>query len=384
VRFETESELDEFRSVVREFVDEQIAPRLFEHESKGTFPHDVLALIRDAGYTGIRLPPEYGGKGLSFQQYCVVVEEFARTGPALYLWINDSVGLTLVRRGSEEQKAKYLPRYAAGELTAAMAFSESEAGSDAAAIRTRAERRAGMWVINGRKHYISKGDSADFFIVTAVTDKEKGARGGITAFIIDRQTPGLTVSRVETTMGAKIYKLAELTFEDCAVADNAVLGEVGAGFTAAMSTLEDGRVSVAATCLGIAGKLLELMIEHAKTRKTFGAPLADRQGIRWMIADSAMELELGRALVRQTIDKMERGERIGAAASMCKLHCSEMLGRIADRAVQIHGGMGIVEGLPIERFYREVRFFRVGEGASEIQRMLIARSLLGRPSREGD
>ena len=379
-----ESGLHEFRNHVRRFVDQEIGPRLFAHETEETFPADVLALIREGGYTGLRLPTEYGGKGLSFREYCIVIEEFGRTGPALYLWVNDSVGLTLARRGTDAQKARYLSRYASGELTAAMAFSESEAGSDAAGIKTRAAQVDGRWVINGRKHYISKGDSADFFIVTAVTDREKRARGGITAFIVDRNTPGLTISRVETTMGSKIYKLAELTFEDCAVGPEAVLGEVGHGFAAAMSTLDDGRLSVAANCLGIAGRLLELMIEHAKTRHTFGAPLADRQGIRWMVADSATEIELGRALVSQTIDTLERGEPIGSAASMCKLHCTEMLGRVADRAVQIHGGMGIVEGFPIERFYREVRFYRVGEGASEIQRMLISRSLLGRPSREGD
>jgi len=380
----TESELSEFRSAVRRFVDEEIAPRFFEHETNETFPHDVLQLIRENGYTGLRLPAEHGGQAIGFREYCIVLEEFARTGPALYLWINDGLGLTLARKGSEAQKRKYLPRYAAGELTASMAFSESEAGSDAAAIRTHAELRGGRWVINGAKQYISKGDTADFFVVTAVTDKSKGARGGITAFIVDRDTPGLTVSRVDNTMGSKIYKLAELRFDDCAVGPEQILGDPGYGFGAAMTTLEDGRVSVAATCLGIANRLIELMVDHARTRRTFGAPLSDRQGIRWMIADSAVELELGRALVWNTIDKMERGEDIGAQASMCKLHCTEMLGRIADRAVQVHGAMGIVEGLPIERFYREVRFFRVGEGASEIQRMLIARSLLGRPTRDGD
>jgi acyl-CoA dehydrogenase len=380
----TDGDLDEFRVAVRRFVDDEISPRLSRHETEETFPSDVLALIREAGYTGIRIPTEYGGKGLNFREYCVVLEEFARTGPALYLWVNDGVGMTIARRGTALQRDKYLPRYAAGELTAAMAFSESEAGSDAAAIKTRAEYREGKWFITGRKHYISKGDSADFFIVTAVTDSSKRARGGITAFLVDKTTPGFTVSRVETTMGSKIYKLAELTLEECAVSEDAVLGGEGQGFAAAMATLEDGRVSVASTCLGISDRLIELMVEHVKSRRTFGTLLSDRQGIRWMIADSATEVELGRSLVEQTIDKLERDLPVGAAASMCKLHCSEALGRIADRAVQVHGGMGIIEGLSVERFYREVRFFRVGEGASEIQRILIARSLLGRPSREGD
>lgn len=379
-----ENELAEFRAEVRRFVDGTLAPRLLEHETNETFPTDVLQLIRDAGYTGMRLSPEYGGKGLTFSQYCVALEEFARTGPSLYLWINDSVGLIIQRNGTPQQQAKYLPRYSSGELVAALAFSESEAGSDAAAIRTRAEFKGGRWILNGRKHYISRGDTADFFIVTAVTDREKGTRGGITAFLVDRHAPGLSVPRVETTMGSKIHKLAEIAFEECAVDSSAVLGEVGNGFAAAMTTLEDGRLSVAASCNGIAGRLLEQMIDHAKSRRTFGAALADRQGIRWMIADAATEIELGRALVGRAIETLDRGRPLGSTASMCKLYCTEMVGRVADRAVQIFGGMGIVRGLEIERLYREVRFFRVGEGASEIQRMIIARSLLGKPARAGD
>jgi alkylation response protein AidB-like acyl-CoA dehydrogenase len=185
-------------------------------------------------------------------------------------------------------------------------------------------------------------------------------------------------------MGSSLHKLAEIVFEDCFVSDEAVVGEVSFGFLAAMKTLDDGRLAVASTCLGTAQGLLESMVEHARQRRTFGLPLSDRQGIRWMIADTVTEIELGRALLQASMARLESGEPLGANASICKLHLSEALGRIADRAVQIHGGAGLLRGQRVERLYRDVRFLRVGEGTSEVQRMLIARSVLGRPSREGD
>jgi alkylation response protein AidB-like acyl-CoA dehydrogenase len=242
-------------------------------------------------------------------------------------------------------------------------------------MRTRAYKVPGGWRIAGRKHYISGGGSADFILLLAVTDPEKRARGGITAFLVDRGTPGFTVTREEKTISS-VVKLAELTFEDCVVPDSAVLGEVGGGFTIAMESLTDGRLGVACSCIGAADRLLEMAIDHARNRRTFGEWLADRQAIQWMIADSAVELRAARAMTYDVLRQLERGEDAGTAASMCKLYASEMVGRIADRSVQIHGGMGLVRSYPVERFYRDIRHYRVGEGASEIHRMLIARSLL--------
>jgi acyl-CoA dehydrogenase len=231
-------------------------------------------------------------------------------------------------------------------------------------------------VLNGRKHYISGAHRADVVLVMAVNDPEKRARGGITAFLVERGTPGFAVTRVDTTIGSEAIKLAELTFEDCFVPEAAVLGEVGQGFKIAMSSLDSGRLGVSCSCIGTADRLLEMSAEHAKQRSTFGKPLADRQAIQWMLADSATELAAARTLTYETLRRVDAGENVGAATSMVKLYCSEMVGRVADRAVQIHGGMGLVRGFPVERFYRDIRHYRVGEGSSEIQRMLIAREVL--------
>ncbi|MGE0799611.1 MAG: acyl-CoA dehydrogenase family protein [Lautropia sp.] len=378
------TDTSELRQSVRRFVDDVVAPMLAKAERAGEMSREVLDAIAGQGFTGMRIAPEWGGQGLPFAEYCAVLEEFARLGPSLHFWLVDSLGITLERLGSPKQKDEYLRPYAAWKKTGSLCFSEPDAGSDAGAIRTRAVRRDAGWVITGRKHYISRGDTADFYFVTAVTDKALGPRGGITTFLVDRGTPGLSVPRVDVSMGSSLHRLAEVVFDDCFVPDDAVIGEVGFGFLAAMKTLDDGRLSVASTCLGTAQRLVELMVEHAKERHTFGHPLSDRQGIRWMIADSVTDIELGRALLTASMAKLEAGEPLGVRASICKLHMSEALGRIADRAVQVHGGAGLLRGQVVEQLYRDVRFFRIGEGTSEVQRMLIARSVLGRPSRDGD
>jgi acyl-CoA dehydrogenase len=243
-------------------------------------------------------------------------------------------------------------------------------------MRTRAEKVEGGWKIEGRKHWISGGHSADVVMVMAVTDPQKRARGGIGAFLVERGTPGFDVTRVDTTIGSEAIKLGELTFTDCFVADEALLGGPGEGFAIAMGSLTSGRLGVSAACIGAADRLLAMSVEHAKARSTFGQKLADRQAIQWMLADSATEIEVARAFLYDTLRHVAAGAAIGTAASMCKLFCSEMVGRVADRAVQVHGGMGLIRGYPVERFYRDIRHYRVGEGTSEIQRMLIARDLL--------
>lgn len=380
----TMNDTSELRQSVRRFVDEAVAPLLAQAEAQGQMSPELLNVIAAQGFTGMRIDEAWGGQGLSFAEYCAVLEQFARLGPSLHFWLVDSLGMTLQRLGTPAQNDRYLRPYAAWKKIGALAFTEPDAGSDAGAISTKAVRGDGGWIINGRKHYISRGDHADFFLVTAVTDKARGVKGGITTFLVERDTPGFSIGRVDVSMGSALHKLAEVNFDDCFVRDEAVLGEVGFGFLAAMKTLDDGRLSVASTCLGVCDRLLELMVDHAKERRTFGHPLADRQGIRWMIADSVAEIELGRALLQASMAQLEAGEPLGPRASICKLHMTEALGRIADRAVQLYGGAGLIRGQVVEQFYRDVRFFRVGEGASEIQRMLIARSVLGRPSREGD
>ena len=376
---ELSDELRAMRDAVRRFVAHELEPWAQEIDRSGEIPHGLIEVMQHNGYCGMRLPAEYGGGGLSLFQYCIALEEFSRLHRAFTIAANYSSGMTpmaITRHGTPEQKEKYLRGFAAGKLKSAFALTEPEAGSDPAGMRTRAEKRGDGWVLNGRKHYISGGHVADVIMVMAVTDPEKRARGGITAFLVERGTPGFSVTRVDTTIATDAIKLAELTFEDCVLPASAVVGEVGAGFKVAMRSLNDGRLSVSCSCVGAAESLLEMATTHVKVRRTFGKLLAERQAIQWMLVDSATDIAAGRALAYDTLRRLEAGKNIGSAGSICKLFCSEMVGRVADRAVQIHGGMGVIRGFPVERFYRDVRHYRVGEGASEIQRIVIARDLL--------
>jgi acyl-CoA dehydrogenase len=375
---ELSPELDELRAAVRRFVGREMEPLARQMDATGEAPAEVVTRLRDGGYLGMRLAEADGGGGVGLFAYCLTLEELSRSHRYFTLVLDYSSGLTpgaIARHGTPEQRAKYLPGLISGATRTAFALTEPEAGSDSAAIRTRAVRAPGGWRIDGRKHFISGGGSADFIMLMAVTDPEKRARGGITAFLVDRGTPGFTVTREEETIGS-IVRLAELTFENCFVPDAAVLGTVGGGFPIAMASLTDGRLGVSCSCIGAADRLLEMAVAHARDRSTFGKPLAERQAIQWMLADSAIELRAARALAYDTLRQVEAGRDVGTAASMCKVFCSEMVGRVADRVVQIHGGMGLVRSWPVERFYRDIRHYRVGEGASEIQRMLIARGLL--------
>ena len=378
IALEITPDLAEVRSAMRRFATERLEPLAEEIDRTGEIPEAAITLLRDQGYLGMRLPAEYGGGEFDLATYCLALEEFARSHRVFTLILDATSGLTpiaIARSGSAEQKRKYVRGLATGTLNASFALTEPEAGSDAAAIRTRATRGDGGWILNGRKQYISGAHRADVVLVIAVTDPAKRARGGITALLVDRGTPGFSVTRVDTTIGSEAIKLADIAFEDCFVPDGAVLGEVGAGFGIAMGSLTSGRLGVSCSCIGAADRLIEMSVAHAKARHTFGKPLAERQAIQWMLADSATELASARALVYETLRQANAGTEPTVAGGMCKLYASEMVGRVADRAVQIHGGMGLVRGFPVERFYRDVRHYRVGEGASEIQRMLIAREL---------
>ena len=369
----------ELRTALRAFTRSKLDPIAAEMDRSGEVPDSAIPLLREHGYLGMTLPSEYGGGGVDIGTYCLTLEEFSRSHRMFTLLLDYSTGLCpvgILRFGTDAQKRRWIPGLVSGDLRAAFALTEPEAGSDSAAIRTRAEKRPGGWAINGRKHYISGGHNADVLLVIAVTDPEKRARGGISAFLVPRRTPGFTVTRIDQTIGSDVVRLGELTFEDCVVPDDALLGAEGDGFRIAMSSLVNGRLGVASSCIGAADKLLEMSVEHAKSRMTFGKPLAERQAIQWMLADSAVELELGRAYLYETLRRVMAGDDVGSAASMCKLYCTEMAGRVADRAVQIHGGMGLVRSYPVERFFRDLRHYRVGEGSSEVQRMLIARELL--------
>ena len=379
MNLEISPELAEMRASVRRFTKDKLEPIATAIDQTGEVPEGTIGLLREHGYLGMRMPGAFGGGDCDLPTYCLVLEEFSRAHRMFTLMLDATSGLNpiaIAKFGSEEQKAKYLPGICSGSLLASFALTEPGAGSDAQAITTRATQRDGRWVLNGRKHYISGAHVADVILVMAANDTARRSRGGITSFLVDRGMPGLTVTRVDTTIGSDPIKLAELTFEDCEVPASAVVGEVGYGFRIAMESLTSGRLGVACSCIGTADRLIEMSADWAKQRVTFGKPLAERQAIQWMLADSATELAHARAFTYEVLRRVQAGEDAGAGASMAKLYASEMVGRVADRAIQIHGGGGLIRGFPVERFYRDVRHYRVGEGSSEMQRMLISREVL--------
>jgi len=368
---------------VRRFVRQDLQPMSPQVEDEDRIPEEIVGQMRELGLFGLSIPEEYGGLGLSLYEECLIYEELGRTNACFRtrLGPNNGIGSQgIVLDGTEAQKNRYLPRLASGEWIGCFALTEPEAGSDAANIQTTAELKGDHWALNGRKHFITNGDIADVATVFAVNDKRKRARGGITAFIVEKGFPGFTVGTIERKMGMRGSHTAELIFDDCRVpAENVIGGEamIGQGFRTAMQTLDKGRLTISATCVGAAQELLDLSLDYAKQRIQFGRPIAEFQAIQFMLADMAAQIYAARQMLYHAARlRDERGRTVIREASMVKLFCSEMAGRVADMAVQIHGGMGYMKDFPVERFFRDLRLTRIYEGTSEIQRLVIARELL--------
>jgi len=360
-------------------VDRALRPRTLEIERDKLIPAEIVEQLRELGYFGLTIPERYGGMGLPTSAHLVVQEELGRAHSAINLLIsgNNGIGVQgLILDGSEEQKARWLPRLATGEHIAAFALTEPGAGSDAQAIETRATLDGDHYVLDGTKHYISRGDVAQVFTVFAANDRSARSKGGITAFVVERGTPGFRVARIQDSMGSDVVKQVELVFEGCRVPVGNVVGAVGEGFRTAMRILDLGRLSLAARCLGTMEELLTLSLAHAQTRVQFKKPLFEQQAIQHMLADIATDIAMIRPALALAGAQRDSGARVSQAASMLKLFASEALGRAADRAVQIHGGMGFMRDCPVEAIYREARSMRIIEGTSEVQRMLIARGLV--------
>ncbi len=374
---------------VRRFVRQELEPIGEQVEEEDRIPDAVVDAMRDLGLFGLAIPAEYGGLGLGALGECLVYEELSRVNACFRTRIatNNGIGSTgIVLDGTEEQKRTYLPKLASGEWTACFSLTEPEAGSDAANIQTTAELDNDHWVLNGTKIYVTNGDVADVATVMALTDRKKRARGGITAFLVERTSPGYQIGTIEKKMGLRGTKTCELIFDNCRVPKSNVIGGegmVGRGFQTAMRVLDKGRMAQGAVAVGAAQKLLELSIEHAQQRVQFGKPLAKQQAIQFMLADMATEIYAARQMLHHAAWlRDQRGAAVIKEASMVKLFCTEMACRVADRAVQLHGGIGYMKGYPVERYYRDLRLNRIFEGTSEIQRLVIARELLedgGRP-----
>jgi acyl-CoA dehydrogenase len=368
---------------VRRFVERELEPISKQVEEEDRIPEEVVQKMRELGLFGLSIPEEYGGLGLGTLGECIVYEELSKTNACFRTRIGTNNGIGsqgILIDGTEEQKRKYLPKIASGEWTACFALTEPEAGSDAANIKTRAELKGDHWVLNGRKCFITNGDIADVATVFAVTDPQKRAKGGITAFIVEKTFPGFYVGTIEKKMGLRGSHTAELIFEDCIVPRENVIGGdqmIGYGFKTAMKVLDKGRLTMGACAVGAAQKLLELSIKYAKQRVQFGRPIAEFQAIQFMLAEMATNIYAARQMVYHAAWlRDQRGTSVIKEASMVKLFCTEMVNRVADMALQIHGGMGYMKDYPIERFYRDVRLMRIYEGTSEIQKIVIARELL--------
>ncbi|MGC8603881.1 MAG: acyl-CoA dehydrogenase family protein [Desulfomonilaceae bacterium] len=368
---------------VRRFVKQDLEPISRQVEEEDRVPEDVIQKMRELGLFGLGIPEEYGGLGMGCLGECLVYEEMGKVNACFRTIIGTNNGIGsqgIVLDGTPEQKERYLPKLASGEWIGCFALTEPEAGSDAANLKTTAELKGDHWVLNGRKHFITNGNLADTATVFALTDRAKRAKGGITAFVVEKTFPGFYVGTIERKMGMRGSHTCELIFDNCMVPRENVIGgeaNIGKGFRTAMKTLDRGRLTMGASTMGSAQKLLDLSIDYARQRVQFGRPIADFQAIQSMLADMATNIYAARQMVYHAAWlKDTTKSSVIKEAAMVKLFCTEMANRVADMAVQIHGGMGYMKDYPVERYYRDLRLTRIYEGTSEIQRLVIARELL--------
>jgi len=373
-----------FLDSVRRFVKERLVPAENTVADTDEIPEDIVADMKAMGLFGLTIPESYGGLGLTMEEEALVMFEMGRTSPAFRSLFGTTVGIGsqgILIDGTPAQKDKYLPLLASGELIASFALTEPEAGSDAASLRTSARRASDEdgdhYIINGTKRFITNAPHAGLFTLMARTDLNNKGAGGVSAFIVERGTPGITIGKPDRKMGQRGAHTADVIFENCRVpAANLIGGKEGLGFKTAMKVLEKGRIHIAAICVGVAERMLEDALAYAMERKQFGQPIAEFQLVQAMLAESRMEVYAGRCMVVDAARRRDAGENVATEASCCKLFASEMCGRVADRAVQIFGGSGYVADHGIERFYRDVRLFRIYEGTSQIQQLVIARNMI--------
>jgi len=366
------------RRMIREFAETEVAPLAAEIDREGRIPFETLKKLGEIGLLGVCFPQKYGGMGAGETGYCILMEELARVCTSTSTNVGAHIGIgamSIYLDGTEEQKQKYLVPLARGEKIAAFVLTEADAGSDAAAIRTRAVREGDSWILDGTKTFNTNGSFAEIVTVLAVTDPTLGARGGITAFIVESNMPGFKVGTHENKMGIRGSSTAELIFDGVRVPHENVLGKVGEGFVSFMKTLDMGRLTLGAAGLGGAQAALEWSIHWAKTRKQFGGELAHKQSVQWMIANMATEIEALRSLVYRVAWMVDTGQPFTRLAAMVKMYGSEVASRAIDVALQVHGGLGYSRDFAIERGFRDARISEIFEGTNEIQRIVIASNI---------
>ena len=367
------------KQTVREFAEKEIAPRAEEIDATDEFPHDLFKRMGELGIFGLPFDEKYGGSGGDYLEQVIALEEVARVSGTLAIILDVQTSLCsepLYLFGTEEQKMKYLPPLLSGEKIGAFGLTEPQAGSDSGSTRTRAVRDGNEWVINGQKNFITNGSLADVVVVTAKTDPEKGTKG-ISAFIIEKGTPGFKPGRDEKKMGLKGSVTSELFFENVRIPEENLLGKENQGFNQFMTTLDAGRVAIAAMALGLAQGAFEKAVAYAKEREQFGRPIAKFEAIQWMIAEMATDIDAARLMINRAAWLKTQGQRFTQEASMAKMFATEASERVCYKAIQIHGGYGYVRDYAVERMYRDQRLCAIGEGTNEIQRLVIAREVLG-------
>jgi len=371
-------EQEGIQRTVREFAEEEIRPHVMEWDEAQHFPCELLPKLASLGLMGVPFPSEYGGAGLGYVEYALVIEELARVDGSVAISVAAHTSLCaghIYIAGTEEQKQKYLAPLARGEKLGCWSLTEPQAGSDAGGTRTTARLDGDHWVLNGAKTFTSNGTHADICVAMAVTDK-KANKHGISAFIVERGTPGFRPGKKENKLGLRASDTAEVIFEDCRVPLENRLGERGSGFVDSLRVLDRGRISIAALGLGMAQGAYEASLHYARQRHQFGKPIAEFQAIQWKLADMATEIDAARLLTLRAAQLADQNCRVTTEGAMAKLYAGEMAVRVANEAVQIHGGYGFIKDYPVEKFYRDVKLCTIGEGTSEIQRLVIAREVL--------
>ena len=376
--FEYTPEQVQLRREVRDFAVKEIAPHVMEWDENQTFPLDVIKKLGELGYMGAIFPEEYGGAGLGYVEYAILIEELSRVDGSVGIIVAAHTSLCsnhIYKAGSEEQKQKYLTKLTSGEWIGCWSLTEPEAGSDAAGTRSTAVKEGDCWVLNGSKTFTTNAHYADVCVGMAMTDRA-AARHGISAFILEKDTPGFRPGKKENKLGLRASATGEVIFSNCRVSESQLLGKPGEGFVDSLRILDGGRVSIAALSIGMAQGAYDAALKYSKMRKQFGRPISEFQAIQHKLVDMAMKIDASRLLTYRAARMIDAGKRVTRESAMAKLFSSESAVWIANEAVQIHGGYGFIKDYPVEKFYRDVKLCTIGEGTSEIQRLVIARQLL--------
>jgi hypothetical protein len=378
MEFDYTPEQQQLRKAVREFALAELAPHVMEWDESQTFPLDAVKKAGRLGYLGAIFPEEFGGAGYTYIDYAIIVEELSRVDPSVGLIVaahNSLCSNHIFLAGSLDQRRRYLPRLASGEWIGCWSLTEPEAGSDAAGTRSKAVRDGDQWVLNGSKTFTTNAHHADVCVAMAVTDRAAGDHG-ISAFIIDTGTPGFALGRKENKLGMRASSTGEVIFSDCRLPASQLLGKEGEGFVDSMRILDGGRISIAALSLGIAQGAYDAALKYSRQRRQFGRPIFEFQAIQHKLADMATSIDAARLLTYRAAHLKDKGQRVTRESAMAKLFASEEAVWICNEALQIHGGYGFIKDYPVEKFYRDVKLCTIGEGTSEIQRLVIARQLL--------